>query len=761
MSKHPLLIGNETLAARQGGLNRYFADLTTALVKGGCQPIIAIIGSSGRGAGVSSPQASLLARLLAIRRAASRAVPRVGVVDAHFALYAVVPMYASRLRRLPLVVHFQGPWADESAVGRGDRRVVVAAKRTIELAVYRRARVVVVLSDAFRHLVVDRYGVDPARVVVVPPGVDLDRFRTGERAAARAAAGVGADAWVAVCVRRLDARMGIDVLIEAWAKVQAERPDAVLLIAGEGRERERLEALRTGLANPDGVRLLGRVSDDELVRLYQAADVSVVPTRALEGFGLVTLESMACGTPPIVTDVGGLPDGVVGLDPSLIVPGSDAGALAARILEAADGRVPSRAACRAHAERFSWDEVAKRHIEIYRRAMGERPMRVAYLGHTAALSGGELALTRMLPALEGVEAHVILGEDGPLVGRLREGGAEVELLVMPERSRRLRKDAVSPRRLPILPAIEAAGYTIRLARRLRRLRPDLVHTNTLKAALYGGIAGRLAGVPVVWHVRDRIAPDYLPAPAVRLVRWAGRVLPRAVIANSEATLATLGRPADGSSRVYDAVVVPSSVARGRRRPFVQSDLRPFTVGMVGRLAPWKGQDLFLRAFASAFPEGDVRARIVGSAMFGEDDWAPSLENLAASLGISERVDMVGFVDDMDAEYGRIDVLVHASTIPEPFGQVVVEGMAAGVPVVAADAGGPAEVVTDEVDGLLYRMGDAAALAERLVRLAGDRGLRARLAEGGRRRSADFSPERVAEQVMGVYRKVLAGDRSGS
>lgn len=746
-----LVLGNEWVSTRAGGLNRYLAGLLDALGATGATSLALVVGDAppGKAIGVSRLDASLPARLAAMRSAANRLAVSFDVVDVHFALYALAPLLTTRLGRLPLVVHFQGPWADESAVGRGDKRFVVMAKRAVERAVYRRASTVVVLSEAFGRVVVGRYGVEASRVRVIPPGVDLVRFHPGDRGAARAALGFG-DVFVAVTARRLDARMGLDVLLDAWASVQRVRPGSVLYIAGEGRERDQLEAQRCRLPEPEGVRLVGRVTDDELVTLYQAADVSVVPTRSLEGFGLVTLESMACGTPPIVTDVGGLPDGVVGLDSSLVVPAEDPEALATRILAVANGNRPSRPDCRAHAETFSWTEVAQRHLELYRQAAGERRTRVAYLGHTAALSGGELALARMLPALSGVEAHVLLAEDGPLVGRLVVDGATVEVIPMAEEARSLRKDAVGARRLPVCSGLTAIGYSFRLARRLRRLQPDVVHTNTLKAALYGGFAGRLAGVPVVWHLRDRIAPDYLPRPAIALVRLAARVLPAAVIANSRTTLATLHRKS--RSIVIPSAVDQDCVASSSRS--CSSGHRVLTVGLVGRLAPWKGQDVFLRAFARAFPTGEARARIVGSAMFGEDQWAASLPGLADELGIARQVDFVGFVHDVAAEYASFDVLVHASTIPEPFGQVVVEGMASGLAVVAADSGGPAEVVTDGVDGLLYPMGDIEALAARLRCLADDSELRVRLGEAGRIRAGDFTVERVACLVEDVYRRVV-------
>ena len=132
------------------------------------------------------------------------------------------------------------------------------------------------------------------------------------------------------------------------------------------------------------------------------------------------------------------------------------------------------------------------------------------------------------------------------------------------------------------------------------------------------------------------------------------------------------------------------------------DLR---VGILGRLDPWKGQHVFLDAFAAAFGDGGAEAVIVGTKLFGDDGYLEELERQVKALGLEGRVEFRGFRDRVDDELRSLDVLVHASTIPEPFGQVVVEGMAAGLAVVAADAGGPAEVITHGVDGLLYPPGD--------------------------------------------------------
>lgn len=379
--------------------------------------------------------------------------------------------------------------------------------------------------------------------------------------------------------------------------------------------------------------------------------------------------------------------------------------------------------------------------------------RIVYVDHVARLSGGEIALVRLLRALgDRVEAHVVLGEDGPLRSHLQEAGAVVHVLPLPEATREVRKDTVGPGGVSPRVATQLLTHVWRLRRLLKQLDPAVVHTNSLKAAFYGGLAARLAGVPVVWHVRDRIEEDYLPAAAVRLVRLSARILPARVIANSTSTLQTLPhvarKGAPRSAVLYDPVAMPEGSERD-----CEGAGPGIRVGVVGRLTAWKGQHVFLDAFARAFPEGSARAVLVGSAMFGEDDYEASLHARVESLGLVHRVEFRGFREDVWDELARLDVLVHCSTIPEPFGQVVVEGMVAGLPVVAADAGGPAEIVTDGVDGLLVPPADVDGLAAAMRRLADDADLRSSLVAAARSSAARFSPESAAQTALGVYRDV--------
>jgi glycosyltransferase involved in cell wall biosynthesis len=750
------MLGMGWFPASVGGLNRYYRSLFEQLPEArgvvvgpadDASPSINVV-----------DRAQLPIRLLRFWRSTRRAAAGTDLVDAHFALYAAAPVLSGALAKRPLVCHFHGPWAQENVAAGDSSRVRFALRQALERQVLRRADAHVVLSSAFRRLLLERYRVVPWNIQVWGPGVALEVFTPGDRVLARARLELDPDAFVAVCVRRLVPRMGIDGLLDAWGEIGAALPEgSELLLVGDGVLHESLaeRAARTPLAGR--VRVLGRLSDEQLIDAYRAADVAVVPSAALEGFGLIVPEAAGCGTPSIVTDTGGLPEAVRALDPSLVVPAGDVQALGERIEAAARGALPTRAATRGFAEGYSWARLAERHRALYSRLLSnerDERLRVVYLDHVARLSGGEIALMRLLTHFQRVDPHVILGEDGPLADRLTQLGVSVEVLPIAPSTRDLRRDAVSLGATSPMTLVHTLGYVARLALRLRRLQPDLVHTNSLKAGVYGSLAAKAAGIPVVWHVRDRIAEDYIPSSAVRLVRTLVRQLADGVIANSTATLETLPVAVRGPL----SWVIPASV-----EPFPYprpSGSGPVTFGMLGRIAPWKGQDLFLRAFASAFPAGRERAVLVGTAMFGEESYERELHALAAELGIAERVEFRGFREDVWPELASFDALVHASVIPEPFGTVVLEGMAAGLAVIAADEGGPATVIADGETGRLFRSRDVSSLSNAMRALREDPQQRERLGIAAQGAIADYHPDAVAQQLEEVYEHVLSEVRAG-
>ncbi|MBV8883055.1 MAG: glycosyltransferase family 4 protein, partial [Chroococcidiopsidaceae cyanobacterium CP_BM_RX_35] len=162
--------------------------------------------------------------------------------------------------------------------------------------------------------------------------------------------------------RRLVQRMGLDKLLTAIAQIKPRLPDIWLAIAGLGPQQTLLRQQATDLGLNDHVRFLGFLPDDQLPLAYQAANLSVMPSQNLEGFGLTLLESLACGTPILCTPVGGMPEILAPFSPDLITSSYQATAIAERLEELLTGQVkmPSRAACREYTcLRFDWHKIAK------------------------------------------------------------------------------------------------------------------------------------------------------------------------------------------------------------------------------------------------------------------------------------------------------------------------------------------------------------------------------------------------------------------
>src|SRR5262249_6843879 len=216
--------------------------------------------------------------------------------------------------------------------------------------------------DAF----VSRHGLDPEQVTILPPGVDLERFRPGPREAARRRLGLPLDRPIVLTVRRLTPRMGLDRLIRAAALVADRVPECLLLIGGKGPWRPQLESLIAKLGLEGNVRLLGFIPDEALPLYYQAADLFVLPSIAAEGFGLVTLDALACDLPVLGTPAGGIVEVLSAIDPELLFPDTSPEAMAPHILTWLErvqrGASSAQAfSCRARvAEHFNWETSLER-----------------------------------------------------------------------------------------------------------------------------------------------------------------------------------------------------------------------------------------------------------------------------------------------------------------------------------------------------------------------------------------------------------------
>jgi glycosyltransferase involved in cell wall biosynthesis len=364
-----------------GGLDRYYYDLLEALRGRGACIRGLVVGSSEVARtsenfvrAFAAPNESLLKRCLSCRAAVTAEIDQLvpDLVVSHFALHAAPALAKIRRSGIPHLVHFHGPWALECRQ-EGDRGFSNLIKRLVERRVYRSAGLCVALSRAFAQVLATQYGVAEERIRVIPGGVDIARFRpTKTRAKARELLGWPTGRPILLTVRRLVARMGLEELIMAMDAVRRRHPDALLLIAGRGPMHDQLSGRITELNLQENVRLLGFFPDDQLPTAMRAADMTVVPSIALEGFGLTVVESLAAGTPCLVSPVGGLPEVVGDLDPSLVFVHAAAHEMTERIVAALSGKMPlpTEERCAAFAaQRYGWNIIGRRILDVYHEAM--------------------------------------------------------------------------------------------------------------------------------------------------------------------------------------------------------------------------------------------------------------------------------------------------------------------------------------------------------------------------------------------------------
>ncbi len=236
------------------------------------------------------------------------------------------------------------------------------ARRT-EVACLRRADRIVVLSDFSAEQLSSYYSFTAGKVVKIPGGVDLERFTpASDRMAVRRRLDLPVDRQILLTVRRLVPRMGLSNLVAGFGKALARHPNAMLVIAGSGRLEQELKRQVIDGGFSDSVRFTGFVADDKLVEYYQAADLFVLPSIAFEGFGMVTLEALACGTPALGTPIGATPEILKPLLPQLVLRGTRPDALRRGIgmmlewLSDASAAEELRGRCREYVEPgFGWD----------------------------------------------------------------------------------------------------------------------------------------------------------------------------------------------------------------------------------------------------------------------------------------------------------------------------------------------------------------------------------------------------------------------
>lgn len=416
-------------------------------------------------------------------------------------------------------------------------------------------------------------------------------------------------------------------------------------------------------------------------------------------------------------------------------------------------------------------------------------MKIVFVNPVGVIGGAERVLLTTLAALKAtkpsINIYLIVCTTGPLVEQAQQLGVQVKVLSLPEQVNQLGDSAFKSKnpvitRLSLLvrvgimlPALQQ--YLQNFRQVIQAINPDLIHSNGIKTHLLTGLAG-LKSVPIIWHIHDFYSTRPLMA---GILRWmsdratSGIAISEAVAQDARTILPRL--PID---TIYNTVdinyfspkqAVAANVANINKpipelnHLFSTNTLASNTirVGLVATFARWKGHDIFLDAAAQVIrncPELNVRFYIIGSPIYqtkGSQFTQQELQEKAAALQIADKVEFIRFQSNIAEVYRCLDIVVHASTQPEPFGLAIVEAMACGKPVIVSNAGGAAELFTDNYDAMGLPPGDRTALATAIQLLIERPELRQRLSENARATVLKrFSSDRLGEQILGIYEQFM-------
>jgi glycosyltransferase involved in cell wall biosynthesis len=413
-----------------------------------------------------------------------------------------------------------------------------------------------------------------------------------------------------------------------------------------------------------------------------------------------------------------------------------------------------------------------------------RGVRIVYLNPAAELGGAERCLLDMMGAVRetgpSLELHLVVSADGPLIARAERLGVQVTILPMPNalvemgecmlNAPRRGRAILELGRRSVKASWAAWRYATALSDTLKRVKPDIIHSNGIKFHMLAGMA-RLPHAPVVWHIHDFLSLRPL---ITRALRWASRrargaiAVSRAVLLDAQAVLPRL--PIE---LIYNAIdtdefspgPVPGD-SLDRLAGLPEAKPNTIRIGLVATFARWKGHEVFLKAATHLMErrlQPDARFFIIGGPIYqtsGSQFSARELRTFAAERGIDAHVGFIPFQRNPADVYRALDIVVHASTQPEPFGRTIVEAMACARPVIVSQTGGAAELFTHGRDALGVPPNDPAPLASALGDLIVDIGRRECLGRNARPAVLEhFSRQRLGPQILGAYNRFLRASRA--
>jgi glycosyltransferase involved in cell wall biosynthesis len=354
---------------------------------------------------------------------------------------------------------------------------------------------------------------------------------------------------------------------------------------------------------------------------------------------------------------------------------------------------------------------------------------IAISNHADMLGGGEHSFLDLLSRLERLkDILAVVPHEGELRNRLQQAGIETQVAPL---------SPIKPWRLLSILSSLIAYFNLCL-----RYGPDLIYANGSRSAFYGGIVGRILNLPVVWHCRIADPDIYLD--------FLLRRLSTTIIANSYATAKRFPDSYHSKLRVVhngvdlarfrdDSVSMPSLI-----------DDTWKTILVVARVSRWKRHDLALVAFEQlAIKDQNVHLVCVGAQDSLETEWWDYLQNRSRQSKFSNRIHWIGQMEDVRPWYRAADILLLCSE-NEPFGRVLVEAMACGVPVIATSTGGVPEIVRHGEDGFLVTPGSVDEIADAIAEILGNGTLREQLAQSAIKRAESFDLDSHTEKMTKIF-----------
>lgn len=396
-------------------------------------------------------------------------------------------------------------------------------------------------------------------------------------------------------------------------------------------------------------------------------------------------------------------------------------------------------------------------------------MKILYTNASSQLGGAERNLIDAISAVLARDAAVditvlITAPDGPLMAELAPLGVKIISLELPrnlarlgdsgtERGSKIAKIVKLVAQLPLV--VDFARYWWQLRRTISEINPDLVHSNGFKTHLLVASLGIKA--PLIWHLHDFISSRRAIGKLLKL--FIGKVT--VAIAISQA----VGRDWQQLFPDLSIELVYNAIDTDRYQPSPTTADRssePLKIGLVATYALWKGHDLFIQAIgliANQRPElkSQIQFYIIGGAIYetaGSQYSRSQLQQLADDLNITDWLKFIDFQSDIVTSYNLLDIVVHASTKPEPFGRTIVEAMACEKAVIVSNAGGAAELFTNRSDAVGVTPNDATLLAAAIIDLIDNPDLRVALGKAGRATAISrFGLDRLGLDLMSLYEKI--------